>query len=326
MAFKKKLLKVPAVGRAARIAKQTYRLPERQTATTARLDEIERTLQAITKNINQLLKEHQEISKQADSTQDLQDTLQKQLIVLDRHLQEQKVNVDKPASAKKVDLFAEDHLMDVFYTKFEDRFRGSEEIIMKRLEEYLPYFKESKLNFTKNPVLDIGSGRGEFLQVLKKNKINSLGLDINLDMVKRANDKGLKTEQGDALSYLEKSGGTQKYGAITGFHIVEHIPFGELLRIFSAARRALVKNGFVLFETPNPENILVGTHSFYLDPSHLHPLPPELLAFAFEVSGFKDIEIKRLHPDSGHDTKGLPKDVASRLYGPRDYAVIAYKY
>jgi hypothetical protein len=97
------------------------------------------------------------------------------------------------------------------------------------------------------------------------------------------------------------------------------------MRIFSNALRTLVKDGFVIFETPNPENVIVGTHNFYMDPSHLHPLPPIMLAFALETCGFKNVEIKRLHPDDEHDVTGLPKEIAERFYGPRDYAVIGYK-
>ena len=80
----------------------------------------------------------------------------------------------------------------------------------------------------------------------------------------------------------------------------------------------------MIFETPNPENLVVGSTTFHLDPSHLQPLPPVLLAFALETCGFKDIEIKRLHPDDKKPAQ-LHGDVATLLYGPRDYAVIGYK-
>ena len=143
-------------------------------------------------------------------------------------------------------------------------------------------------------------------------------------MVERSKQKSLQAVQGDALAYLQAAE-SQSYGAVTGFHIVEHIPFNTLLRIFKAAHRALVKDGFVIFETPNPENLIVGSTIFYMDPSHLHPLPPVLLAFALETCGFKNIEIKRLHPDADKKTDGLDEEVANLLFGPRDYAVIAYK-
>ncbi len=197
-------------------------------------------------------------------------------------------------------------------------------MISERLEEYLPYFTKSKVNFQKTPVLDIGSGRGELLSLLEKHKVPAVGIDINHDMIKRSKEKGLKAIQGDALSHLQ-SAGPQSYGAITGFHLVEHIPFNILLRIFKSCHSSLAKDGFIFFETPNPENLIVGCTSFYMDPSHLHPLPPALLAFALETCGFRNIEIKRLHPDTDKRPEKLPKEVDNLLFAARDYTVIAYK-
>jgi O-antigen chain-terminating methyltransferase len=143
-------------------------------------------------------------------------------------------------------------------------------------------------------------------------------------MVERVKKKSLKAVHGEALSYLQAAD-SQSYGAITGFHFVEHVPFNVLLRIFNAAHRALVAGGFVIFETPNPENLKVGSDTFYIDPSHLRPLPPELLTFALETCGFKNVEIKRLHPDIRKDLDNLTPEVTKLLFGARDYAVIGYK-
>jgi O-antigen chain-terminating methyltransferase len=228
--------------------------------------------------------------------------------------------------AKNNELLANNHSLDVFYTNFEDRFRGDEALITERLKEYLPLFVKNKRSFKNAPVLDIGCGRGEMLGLLKNNQINAMGLDINFDMVARANKKGLKAIQADAMDYL-RSAESQSFGAITGFHIVEHIPFSVLMGMFAEAHRTLVENGFVIFETPNPENLGVGASTFYTDPSHLHPLPPDLLSFALESCGFSKVEIVRLHPvDIDRDVlSGLPEGVMNLLYGPRDYAVVGYK-
>jgi O-antigen chain-terminating methyltransferase len=228
---------------------------------------------------------------------------------------------DGPSAASN--LFADDHSMDKFYIEFEDRFRGSEALISERLAVYLPYFKKAGIDFAKTPVLDIGSGRGELLQLLKKHRIRAVGLDINHDMVERSKKKDLEAVQGDALAYL-RTAKAKSFGAITGFHLVEHIPFGVLLRMFQLSYRALADGGLVIFETPNPENVLVGSYTFYMDPSHLHPLPPALLAFALESCGFTT-EILRLHPDTDVKTDDLPPLVAERMFGPRDYAVIGRK-
>lgn len=221
---------------------------------------------------------------------------------------------------------SDNHAFDQFYKSFEDEFRGSEEVIQKRLEEYLPRFEKLPKTLRKKPIVDIGCGRGEMLSLLKQHGLYGVGIDMNKSMVKRATDAGHEAYATDALSYLR----TKEEGslaAITGFHIVEHIPFEALMEIFEACYRTLENGGFVLFETPNPETLSVGSHSFYLDPSHLRPVPPGLLAFMLEYVGF-ECEIVRLHP-----IDVLPKSVASRhlrkiytsIFGPADYAVVGTK-
>jgi O-antigen chain-terminating methyltransferase len=321
---KESIVAVPGIGYIIRLASNIVRLPKlrdqltmHQQSTDAQLAAIQQTQQEIAKKLDE---QSTLLNNDISSVQMAYDNLRAQL----NSLAAGGAGKKSASSTTDSELFADDHLMDSFYTAFEDKFRGSEEMISERLEEYLPYFTESKLNFKKTPVLDIGSGRGELLSLLKQHKINAIGLDINHDMVKRSQDKGLQAVQGDALTYLQAAK-PQSLGAITGFHLVEHIPFNTLLRIFKAAHRTLENDGFVIFETPNPENIIVGTHNFYMDPSHLHPLPPTLLAFALETCGFKKVEIKRLHPDTEGSSEGLPPKIAERFYGPRDYAVIGYK-
>ena len=229
-----------------------------------------------------------------------------------------------PGENNMPSLFANDHILDKFYGDFEDRFRGSEEMIYDRLSEYIPLFKRQNIDYANNPVLDIGSGRGEFLKLLKDNNYNAIGLDINQEMVDRSLKMGYEVSQGDAETFLKKSK-SQRFGAITGFHIVEHIPFNNLLRILNSCHRALISDGFVIFETPNPENLRVGSTTFYMDPSHLHPLPPDLLAFTLEQIGFRNVEILRLHSEDEKMSDSMPKSINDLLYGPRDYAVIGYK-
>jgi len=227
--------------------------------------------------------------------------------------------------SESVGLFAENHLLDVFYKGFEDRFRGSEEDVTSKLRVYLELFTKSKIDFNKYPVLDIGCGRGEFLKLMKASNINAQGVDINTDMVKHARQQGLKVDEHDVLSYMAELG-PASLGAVTGFHIVEHIPFQLLLKLFFSIHNSLVDGGLLLFETPNPENFVVGSSSFYNDPSHIKPIPPQLLAYIFEMSGFKDIKIRRLNPEKTKNTLGLPDDLFTKVYGSLDYSVTGIKY
>ena len=221
---------------------------------------------------------------------------------------------------------SDNHRFDQFYKAFEDKFRGSEEIIKARLLEHLPLFTSLPASLRKKPIVDIGCGRGELLSVLKEGGLKAIGIDMNSAMVKRAIDDGFEAYAMDAQSYLSTLK-SSSLAAVTGFHIVEHIPFEALMDIFAECYRTVAHNGFVLFETPNPETFSVGAHTFYLDPSHQRPVPPQLLAFMLEYSGF-NTEIVRLHnieetPDS--IKSAVIKKLHKSAYGPADYAVIGRK-
>ncbi len=214
---------------------------------------------------------------------------------------------------------------DRFYKEFEDKFRGSEKDIIERLTEYLPILKNISKRIKKYPALDIGCGRGEFLSILKTANIKAVGIDINEEMIKRVKSQGYVAHRSDALSYLLKQK-SESISVISGFHIVEHIPFEVLLDIFKECYRVVNREGLVIFETPNPYNLVVGSSSFYLDPSHIKPIPPELLSFALESQGFK-VKTLYLHPVEKNIKYAYPEieKLMSYINGPRDYAVIASK-
>lgn len=315
---------IPVIGYIARLASNAVRLPQIHDDIVSNQKQTQSLIKSVQKEqVEPLENRFAQLSQDLSDIRLSQDDLAQKISILETSSwSNNKAKSDNKRQTKE--LFADDQLLDKFYIDFEDRFRGTEEMIEKRQAEYLPLFKGGEIDFKKTPVLDIGSGRGEFLGLLKKHKVRAIGLDINKDMVERSKKKGLEALEGDALEHLQKAK-SQSYGAICGFHIVEHIPFNVLLRILENAHRALAENGFVIFETPNPENVTVGSTTFYMDPSHLHPLPPDLLAFTLETCGFKNIEVKRIHPDEEVDTTGIHKEVARRFFGPRDYAVVAYK-
>ena len=220
---------------------------------------------------------------------------------------------------------SDNHNLDNFYKLFEDKFRGNEEDIKLRISEYQPIFKSLPTKINKMPIIDLGCGRGEFLSFAKDNGLNAIGIDMNHDMISRAKKLGFIAYETDAMSYIS-SQKTNSLAAITGFHIVEHIPFELLIELFEECYRTLSSGGFALFETPNPNNLIVGSSKFYIDPSHTKPIPPELLSFALERMGFKT-EIILNHPikeNIKNDDKDLV-EMMHMLYGPQDYAVLAKK-
>tara|TARA_B100000315_G_scaffold212472_1_gene209863 strand:- start:6769 stop:7995 length:1227 start_codon:yes stop_codon:yes gene_type:complete len=228
------------------------------------------------------------------------------------------------------------HLMDYNYLTFEKKFRGKEEDIKKRFEVYAPFFKGA-IN-----VLDIGCGRGEFLEIMRNENVSSIGIDTNEDMVYLCKQKKINVEQADALTYLS-SAEDDSFGGIFASHIIEHFHY-ELLVEFVKLCQAKLKNGApIVFETPNPLSLVVSATNFYLDLSHVKPIHPEAAKFLLESHGFKDVQIKFLSPfpdgmklkkiDDRQFLKAdylrLINDNAEKLnqtlFGFQDYAVIGKK-
>lgn len=217
--------------------------------------------------------------------------------------------------------------LDGFYLEFEDNFRGTSADISARLEVYLPYLLQFSNDVTAT-VIDIGCGRGEWLKLLQKNSIQAVGIDMNSAMVEACVEQGLSAHCLDAIHYLRQQP-ESSLAAITGFHIIEHLPFKVLLSLFDAALRALRPDGLIIFETPNPENLSVGACNFYFDPTHLNPIVPAVAQFMAKQRGFAKAEILRLHPYPDHfklvEDSELAKRLNAALYGPQDFAVIAWK-
>lgn len=217
--------------------------------------------------------------------------------------------------------------MDRFYVEFEDNFRGSFEDITARLKVYLPYLMHFS-NDASATVIDIGCGRGEWLRLLQQNAIQAVGIDMNSAMVDACKEQGLTAYCLDAIAYLRQQP-EASLAAITGFHIIEHLPFKLLLSLFDAALRALRPDGLIIFESPNPENLAVGAFNFYFDPTHLNPVVPAVAQFMAKQRGFAKADILRLHPYPDDfkvpEDSELARQFNAAFYGPQDFAVIAWK-
>ena len=245
-------------------------------------------------------------------------------------LEEAKKRLSKPIGPKQIKnlLKEEDHLLDAMYVAFEDRFRGTREEIKERLRVYLPHVMQSKIGERRSPILDLGCGRGEWLELLKENGYIAKGVDFNRVMVRQCQEFGLDVTESDMIEYLRNQQ-PNSFGALTGFHILEHLPFKTVISLFDEALRVLKSGGMVIFETPNPENLIVAACNFYFDPTHRNPLPPRLLDFLIESRGFGKTEIIRLHPHSFFkeeiQVSQEIKEIISLFNKEQDYAVISYK-
>jgi len=218
-----------------------------------------------------------------------------------------------------------DHRLDSFYAAFEDSFRGSRLDIKERLVPYLDRLLVAGAGQPDKPILDIGCGRGEWLELLNEKRLAAYGVDLNTLNVEYAKSLDLDARNVDLLEHLQlvEDGGLS---AVTAFHVVEHLPFETLIDFLDEALRVLTPGGVLILETPNPETVRVGATTFYNDPTHRNPIPPAVLQFMVEHRGFELAETVRLHPF----TQGLLQEASADaallnrvLFGPQDYAIIA---
>jgi SAM-dependent methyltransferase len=221
------------------------------------------------------------------------------------------------------------HLLDALYVTFEDQFRGTRQDIKGRFAVYLPLLKEAKLGTDRMPIVDLGCGRGEWLELLQEEGMQARGVDRNRILLAECRQRGLEVVESDVLAYLH-SLPDACLGAVTGFHLLEHLPFEALIAVLDETVRVLKPGGAAIFETPNPENVLVGSYTFYLDPTHRNPLPGPMLQFLVEARGLCRVEVMKLHPQpEALRVKEHGLEVAQRFneyfYGPQDYAVIGWK-
>jgi len=199
-------------------------------------------------------------------------------------------------------------------------------LIKRRLSVYLPFVEPLRQIYPRCTAIDLGCGRGEWLELLQKNGFEAHGVDLDDGMLAACTELGLTVTRQEAIGHL-KSLDDNSQCIVSGFHFAEHILFADLRVLIAEALRVLKPGGLLILETPNPENLLVGACTFYMDPTHLRPLPPSLLRFLLEASGFEIVAVRRLHPDDDFveraEREGWPPGIVEILGAPRDYAIVA---
>ncbi len=213
-----------------------------------------------------------------------------------------------------------DRVSEFDYLRFADRFRGSEEAVRKRFEFYVDKFRGCA------SVLDLGCGRGEFLELMREAGVACRGIDTDPEFVALCRSKSLAVEHADLFDYLE----ALEDGSVDGIfcaQVVEHLPPHRLAVLSRLAAAKLPRGGLIAVETPNPECLATFASHFYLDPTHIRPVPKSLLVFCLEEAGFGAIEVHILSPaiESMPSLAGLPTDFREAFFGGLDYAVLARK-
>lgn len=206
------------------------------------------------------------------------------------------------------------------YGRFAERFRGTEEYVKAGQAFYEPYFRG------RQNVLDLGCGRGEFLELMRSIGVTARGIDLGEESVALCRHKGLEAEVADLFEYL----GNLPEASLDGIfcsQVVEHIPPDRLPEMIKLAASRLQRNGVIAIETPNPECLAIFATHFYLDPTHHRPVPHPLLAFYLEEFGVGNIEVRRLSPavESMPSLCSLPEDFREAFFGGLDYAVLGKK-
>ena len=219
-------------------------------------------------------------------------------------------------------------VMDSFYHKLENKYRGTTSDIRNRLRVYLPDVESAVVRTGGKIVMDIGCGRGEWLGLLSDAGLTAIGIDTNAVQIADVQDMGLDARHGDARSALSEAK-DNSLACITAHHLIEHLPFEDVLWIAREAMRVLAPGGLLLFETPNVRNVLVGATSFHNDPTHLHPMTDPVMSVMLETVGFFPIETRHLHPHEKlaefMSKPGFDPELANLLFGAQDLAILGHK-
>jgi O-antigen chain-terminating methyltransferase len=235
----------------------------------------------------------------------------------------------KEAVARGAVVAAEDSL----YTAFENRYRGDRDEIRSRLEGYAALFAGL------SPVVDLGCGRGEFLEILGGSGIRARGVDGNARAVQECASRGLDAVHEDIVAFL-RGEAEGAWGGVFAAQVAEHLPPRVLTELLREAYRVLRKGGLLALETVNPRSLVGFLEVFNRDLTHEKPLHPETLSFLTAAAGFTDVRTELRAPVNPGSKlqpvppEGLPPRAAATLnenverlngllYGPQEYVLLA---
>jgi O-antigen chain-terminating methyltransferase len=175
--------------------------------------------------------------------------------------------------------------------------------------------------------VDLGCAEGQWLDFLHKQGIICQAVEINSVYAEKCRDRGLNVIESDMLSYLS-SLPEHSVTAVTGFHIIEYLEYEDFIRVIDESFRVLKPGGLIIFETLNPQNVLVSSFHFYADPRYKNLIPNFTLKLIAEARGFVRVKTIELHPPARalkDDGSELTRRFNEHFYCPRDYALIGYR-
>jgi len=249
---------------------------------------------------------------------------------LERLIQGPKEKIRTEVESESSSSPASQSISELLYAAIEERFRGSQEEIRARQEEYLSEARAAWSGTSHLPMLDIACGRGEWMSLLASEGFVVQGIDSNSVFVAECEEQGFEVSEGDALATVSTYPDSS-FSLVSLFHLVEHLPLEYLESLFGEIKRVLHPDGCMIIETPNCASLSVAASTFWIDPTHPRPLHPEVLAFLVERAGFTSIERRLLHPvlPSGFDADSFSgesdavKAIANVVFGYGDIAFIS---
>ena len=209
----------------------------------------------------------------------------------------------KPATAAEPSAWSElgEWMGDEDYRSFQDRFRGEPAVIAERMRNHVERFAA-----VDGKVADLGCGRGEFLDLLRDAGIVAVGVEINAVDVEECKRRGHQVFDADLFDWLEQQDDAS-LGGIFMAQVIEHLPPNDWQRFIELAARKLAAGGRVVVETINPESLYAMARAYVIDPTHVRPVHPELLAFLARRAGLHPVEVEFQSPVPDDErATGLP--------------------
>ncbi len=210
-----------------------------------------------------------------------------------------------------------------YYLEFENKFRGNREKIFNLFSSYEPLIEIAIKDKSSTVLLDVGCGRGEWLERCQNKFTKSIGIESDAYMAKICRDYGLNIIEADAINELSKFK-KESISIITIFHLIEHLEYKRLQKLITECQRILKEDGLLIMETPSIDNLIVSTNSFYIDHTHIHHINAEAISFSLEKVGFSNI--KYYYINGGPLQEANPLKVTRILNGiAQDLCIIATK-
>jgi 2-polyprenyl-3-methyl-5-hydroxy-6-metoxy-1,4-benzoquinol methylase len=208
------------------------------------------------------------------------------------------------------------------YIKFENQFRGSRESILERLDQYKEVLTYVKEEYPNSKTLDLGCGRGEWLEKCKQYELSAQGIDASISMIKYCKNEGLNACKGNIFKIMPHLK-SDSYSLITAFHIIEHLENAKIAKLLIEAKRLLKENGILIIEMPSIDNIYVSTESFYLDETHINKIHPQLLIYKLGLHGFRSSELNYINGEAVEEQTHLMKQLFYKV--GQDVTIVASK-